>query len=141
MSTPISEDPKSEASKDAPGAKLIDLAETQSESAPTAADTEPETGSAPKTGASKLSLLLLVLLAISIAANVYQARERSGLASQAEEFGLALDGAVERLDEEMIRADRAEETLGAVDRSVETVNARIVELQEALSELSEITKR
>jgi hypothetical protein len=52
---------------------------------------------------------------------------------------MALTAAVDRIDVETVRADRAEATLGGIDTAVDTVNARVTSLIEALTALKEAT--
>lgn len=99
----------------------------------------PET--AESGGTSKLTLLLGALLLVSLALHFVQAQARASLEAQSAEYSTALDRTIVRLDEETLRADGAQAKIEAIDSSVGNVNARIDELREALTELSEITAR
>ena len=89
----------------------------------------------------KLVLVLLALLLISVAINLMQAQQQRRAAVQSAEIDLALDHAMQRIDEETIRGNRAEGTLTKIDRNVDNVQERIAELQAALLQLSEATAR
>ena len=89
----------------------------------------------------RLAIVLLALLLISVAFNVLQAQQQRRSAVQTGETELALDRAMERIDEETFRANSAEGTISEIDRNVDNVQERISDLQSALSKLSEATTR
>jgi chromosome segregation ATPase len=84
--------------------------------------------------------VLLLLLLVSIAMNVVQARQGTRLEGRLDEFELALDQAVARLDQQTARALEAEGALSDVDTAMQTVRARIAGLQQALDELDSATR-
>ena len=73
--------------------------------------------------------------------NFWQSEQRQSLSRQSADLDLALDQAMERIDSETGRANLAEETLTEIDRSVDTVQERIADLQSALTDLSKAAAR
>lgn len=86
-------------------------------------------------GPDRIAVVLLLLLLVSVAMNVVQARQGARLENRLDEFELALNQAVERLDQQTARALDAEGTLSDVDTAMQTVRERIAGLQQALDEL------
>jgi hypothetical protein len=97
----------------------------------------------PKTdgGSRGLTVLLLILLLASLAFNGLQWRAQSRLSALSNEFEIALTQAVEKLDEQTLRALAAEGTLSNVDGAMNQVRVRIAGLQDALDELAAATER
>lgn len=91
-------------------------------------------------GPDRIAVVLLLLLLVSVAMNVVQARQGARLESRLDEFELALDQAVERLDQQTARALDAEGALSDVDTAMQTVRERIAGLQQALDELDSATR-
>jgi uncharacterized protein HemX len=89
----------------------------------------------------RVTILLLILLVISVGMNFSLAQQQRTTAIRSAELDLALDRAMERIDQETQRANNAEGALAEVDRNVDTVQERIAELQSALSALSKSTER
>jgi cell division protein FtsL len=89
----------------------------------------------------KVAFLLAALLLSSIAINVYLVHQSRRLDAQFEQLDLALDRAMERIDQETVRANLAEGTLSEIDRNVDNVQERIAELQSALTRLSKASAR
>lgn len=89
---------------------------------------------------SRLPVVLLVLLLVSVAYNVAQWRQRATLETRASELESALDNAVETLDAQTARAVDAESTLSDVDSAMQTVRERIASLQGALDQLEAATE-
>ena len=107
-----------------------------------AAGSEDATESKDSGGRSGLILLVLAgLLLGSVAINLKQSRDVSTLEARSSEYEQALAAAVERIDNETARADGAEAALDRVDGAVDVVNARVLDLQEALDGLREATVR
>ena len=141
--SPDSPSPSKPAKTDA--SNVVEMASAHSDPAD-AEDSEsssdaPVATSSEKKGSSKLTTLLGVLLFLSVGLNFWQSQNQANLEARGEETIVALERAVERIDVETLRANRAETTLSAIDRGVDKVNERILELQAALSELSQLTER
>ena len=112
--------------------------ESESERPGSASPAAPPLAISTRSGKSsrRLTLILLVLLLGSVAFNVWQWQERSALNARSDEFEIALTQAVEKLDQQTVRALDAEGTLSSVDDAMGNVRVRILELQQALDELA-----
>ena len=104
-------------------------------------ETAPDASPKADGGSRGLTVLLLILLLASLAFNGLQWRAQSRLSALSSEFKVALTQAVERLDEQTLRALAAEGTLSNVDGAMKQVHIRIAGLQDALDELAAATKR
>ena len=100
-----------------------------------------EGDSVKRTSGGKRTMLLLLLLIVSVVVNVFQAQQSRRSTSEYAQIHTALDGAMERIDQETSRANHAEAELTEIDRSVSNVQERIAELQSALAHLAEISER
>ncbi len=100
-----------------------------------------EGDSVKRTSGRKRTMLLLLLLIISVVVNVFQAQQSRRSTSEYAQIHTALDGAMERIDQETIRANHAEAELTEIDRSVDNVQERIAELQSALAHLAKASER
>lgn len=95
----------------------------------------------PEESGHRVAILLLILLVISVGMNFSLAQQQQATAARSAELAQALARATERIDQETQRANNAEGSLAEVDRSVDTVQQRITDLQSALFELSKATTR
>lgn len=119
---------------------VVEMSSAQPDTDAPSAPTAPKARRDDKSS-SKLTPLLGVLLLISVGLNFWQSQTQANLETQAGETTVALDRAIERIDLETLRANRAETKISAIDGGVDTVNERILELQAALADLSELTAR
>jgi hypothetical protein len=131
--------------KDTPPERILEEVDSPEDASPaTPAGESARSGAeAPgrsRSGSRRLTLALLVLLVGSIAVNAWQWRQRSALETRSNEFEIALTQAVEKLDEQTVRARDAEGVLSDVDDAMGNVRARIRELQQALDELSGVVE-
>jgi len=122
-------------------------AERTAEASPIRRSSPPSSPPAParpepkqRRGPDRIAVVLLLLLLVSVAMNVVQARQGARLESRLDEFELALDQAVERLDQQTTRALDAEGALSDVGTAMQTVRERIAGLQQALDELDSATR-
>jgi hypothetical protein len=99
-------------------------------------ETPQEAPSRSSAGSGRLALVLTVLLLASLAVNFLQWRAQSRVTALADDYEIALTQAVEKLDEQTVRALSAEGTLSNVDTAMEAVRDRIAGLQNALDELA-----
>ena len=152
MSTPDSNTPSSSdetGDSQEASATVIGMAEASRNLDTTRANPDPapesdaaDTSDAHTKGSGRrLPALLAILLLLSVAMNFWQSEQQQNLSRQSAEVDLALDRAMERIDAETGRANLAEETLTEIDRSVDTVQERIADLQSALTSLSEAAAR
>jgi uncharacterized protein HemX len=132
-----SSSPSSPSSPPSTSSPILEIPEADEDDVAKASATPSEA----KRSGGRGTVLLLVLLAMSVAIHFYQFAQQRSDAAQAADVELALDRAMERIDSETIRANQAEGALTEVDRSVDKVQERIADLQSALSELSDATKR
>jgi len=157
MPTPISQNPsddpetRSEESSqtmdddllESPSAERV-LAEVSPLEADTSLDETETTQDEPVEsgkGSGRLALVLTVLLLASVAINLLQWRAQTRVVALADDYEVALTMAVEKLDEQTVRALSAEGTLSNVDTAMDSVRDRIAGLQEALAELATATEQ
>ena len=100
------------------------------------ADRPQESAPGSGRGSGRLTLALTILLMLSIAVNLLQWRAQDRTEALADDYEVALTQAVEKLDEQTVRALTAEDTLSDVDSAMGKVRNRIAGLQEALEELA-----
>ncbi len=124
------------AGRDADSERATGASHVRRASSPSPARPEPK----QRRGPDRIAVVLLLLLLVSVAMNVVQARQGARLESRLDEFELALDQAVERLDQQTARALDAEGALSDVDAAMQTVRERIAGLQQALDELDSATR-